>query len=412
MFRRKINDYISLVKNKTETGEILIYGDIMDNKWYDEAVTPKSVLDALNEIGKASQLDVRVNSYGGSVFAGNAIFNIIDNYREKNKCNVTAYIDGIGASMGSGIPMVANKIIMHENSMLMVHRPLSFACGNVDDLEEEKRILNQCEKTLISNYMRHFNGTEDEMKALLVGENGDGTWLTADEALECGLCDEIIVPMEISASAKGVCINGIQYNAELLDKIKAKYPTIKIKEESEENNLMKYDKKLLDSFGISKEDFEAKYENDSQAFVNFVCENTITTAKETLIDISEVFITNETAKEKFGDLSVEDIETKLKDTVTVTDEEKKKVLAYDKIVKDEISNALKLGVGALGEKFDDQKWEKHLSNCSLDEIKNTADLWQTQKEIALNAGKRISDPSLNTNFASKEPINVIKRSAK
>lgn len=239
--------------------------------------------------------------------------------------------------------------------------------------------------------MRHFNGTEDEMKALLVGENGDGTWLTADEALECGLCDEIIEPMEISASAKGVCINGIQYNAELLDKIKAKYPTIKIKEESEENDLMKYDKKLLDSFGISKEDFEAKYENDSQAFVNFVCENTITTAKETLIDISEVFITNETAKEKFGDLSVEDIETKLKDTVTVTDEEKKKVLAYDKIVKDEISNALKLGVGALGEKFDDQKWEKHLSNCSLDEIKNTADLWQTQKEIALNAGKRISN---------------------
>lgn len=138
MFRRKINDYISLVKNKTETGEILIYGDIMDNKWYDEAVTPKSVLDALNGIGKASQLDVRVNSHGGSVFAGNAIFNIIDNYREKNKCNVTAYIDGIGASMGSGIPMVANKIIMHENSMLMVHRPLSFACGNVDDLEEEK----------------------------------------------------------------------------------------------------------------------------------------------------------------------------------------------------------------------------------------------------------------------------------
>src|SRR5699024_8786214 len=104
-----------------------IYGDIADEKWFDEDVTPKSIRDALSEMGAVKNLDIHINSYGGSCVAGNAIINILDNYRKKNGTSLNVYIEGIAASMGSGIASVGDKVYMASNSLFMVHRPSTIA---------------------------------------------------------------------------------------------------------------------------------------------------------------------------------------------------------------------------------------------------------------------------------------------
>lgn len=71
-FKKQIYDFMTIVADNS-VGEVWVYGDITDDAWYDNDVTPTRIRDALNEIGNVSTLNVRVNSYGGSVIAGNAI---------------------------------------------------------------------------------------------------------------------------------------------------------------------------------------------------------------------------------------------------------------------------------------------------------------------------------------------------
>ena len=216
-YRKKINDYLTAVADDSY-GEIWVYGDIVDDAWWDDEVSPKTVRDALQDMGNVATVNIRVNSYGGSVYAGNAIINILDSYRRKTGCKIVAYIEGIAASMGSGIPMVADKIYMAENAMYMLHKPWSIAMGNSDDIGKTVGELQKAEDTLVVNYMRKFNGTEDELRQMLADE----TWLTADEALEWGLCDEIIEAVPIAASAKGIRINNREFVANA-GKIAAKF---------------------------------------------------------------------------------------------------------------------------------------------------------------------------------------------
>lgn len=189
------------------SGEIMIYGYISDTKWDDEDVTAKDFDNALKELGSVKDLLVRVNSYGGSVFAGLAIVSMIDTAK-KSGMNVTARIEGIGASMGSVIPQAAGKVVMANNSMMMIHKPSTIAWGNADALLDTAEMLDKAESQLIALYKRRFTGTDDELKELIRGKV-DGTWLTADEALAWGLCDEVDEPVEMAACAGGYRMNGI-----------------------------------------------------------------------------------------------------------------------------------------------------------------------------------------------------------
>lgn len=240
-FRKQLYDFMSLTANDSE-GDLWVYGDIADDKWFDNDVTPNTIRDSLNEMGNVGTLNLRINSYGGSTVAGNTIVNLIDNYKRKTGAKVHAYIDGIAASMGSGIAMAADYIFMAENAIFMVHKPFSIAVGNADDMEKEKEILDKVEDTLVANYMRHFNGSEDEMRQLMADE----TWLTADEALEYGFCDEIVPAVAVAASAKGIRINNQEFShEELKDRFK----------ETEVENVFEYDENLKD-YGISEETFK------------------------------------------------------------------------------------------------------------------------------------------------------------
>lgn len=336
-YRKKLNDYITAVAD-AGVGELWIYGDIADEKWYDDDVTPNSIRAALADMGDIKTLNLRVNSYGGSVFAGNAIVNVIDSYKKTANIEVNAYIDGIAASMGSGVPMVADKIYMAENAMYMLHKPLSVVVGNSHDFEKGMEMLDKAEDTLIVNYMRHFTGSEDDLRQLM----SDETWMGAKDALEYGLCDEIIPAVKVAASAKGLIVND-QIFSKRTAELKAK---------------------LL-----------PQQEPDTPT-AEFISAQAAKDALEREMTADELLT--------FAKLGMEA-------DPAVEAEAKAKAQAYDKLVNAAIEDAIKNGVRAKGESFNEAKWRKILSSLDYSEILDQSNEWVKDAKSALNAGRRVSD---------------------
>lgn len=379
---RVINKYISFSdKAKNESGEMYIYGDITDEKWFDEDVTPKSIRDALSEIGAVKNLDIHINSYGGSCVAGNAIINILDNYRKKNGTSLNVYIEGIAASMGSGIASIGDTVYMANNSLFMVHKPSTMAMGNADDLEKVIQILEKTEDGLVQNYMRRFKGTEDELRGLLADE----TWLSADEAKEWGFVDEVIEGANLAASAKGIKIGEQVFENKVADMIKNKYPNIKL--EKEEKKLT-YDQKLGE-FGIT-EDMFATLDMESDKILSIV-----DMVKESFKpEPVESFMDKETALNKLGceDITAEEVLNYAKAGMHPVDttEISNKANEYDKIVASAKETALNWAIKAQGDSYNESRMKKYLDVLDYSEIVAQTDAWKEESKKILNAGKRVS----------------------
>lgn len=379
---RVINKYISFSdKAKNESGEMYIYGDIADEKWYDEDVTPKSIRDALSEMGTVKNLDIHINSYGGSCVAGNAIINILDNYRKKNGTSLNVYIEGIAASMGSGIASVGDKVYMASNSLFMVHKPSTIAMGNADDLEQAVVVLNKTEDGLIQNYMRRFKGTEDELRQMLQDE----TWLTANEAKEWGFVDEVIEGTKIAASAKGIKIGNQDFEQKVADMIKNKYPDIKL--EKEEKKLT-YDEKLGE-YGITEDAF-ASLDMESDKILAVVDLVKDSVKPEPVAE----FIGKETAITELGceDITAEEVLAYAKAGMHPVDttEISAKATEYDKIVASAKDTALTWAQKAKGDTFNESRIKKYLSVLDYSEIVAQTEEWKEEAKDILHAGKRIS----------------------
>ena len=377
-----INQYISFCdKAKNESGEMYIYGTISDEKWFDEDVTPKSIRDALSELGVVKSLDIHINSYGGSCVAGNAIINILDNYRKKNGTSLNVYIEGIAASMGSGIASVGDKVYMASNSLFMVHRPLCMAYGNADDLEKTIEVLQKTEDGLIQNYMRRFKGTEDELRQML----SDETWLSADEAKDYGFVDEVIGGVNIAASAKGIKIGDQDFEQKVADMIKNKYPDIKL---AKEEKSLTYDEKLSE-FGIT-EDVFATLDMESDKILNIVDMVKDSVKPEPVAE----FIGKETALNELGceDITAEEVLAYAKAGMHPVDttEISNKATEYDKIVASAKDTALTWAIKAQGDSYNENRMKKYLDVLDYSEIVAQTDAWKEEAKNIFHAGKRVS----------------------
>lgn len=406
-YRNQINNFLTAVSNDSE-GEIWVYGDITSDKWSDDDVTPTSIRDALDNMGPVGTLNLRINSYGGSVYAGNAIINIIDSFRKKNKVTVNAYIEGIAASMGSGIPMVADHIYMAENAMMMLHKPFTIVMGNSNDLQQQIEILQKVEDTLVKNYMRHFKGTEDELRDMLADE----TWLTADEALEYGLCDEVVEAVEVAASAKGLVINGKEFRQDV-DKIAAKFipgtPIAKVEPQGPTgpigaaghagpaagpinkpkgvSKVFEYNDKLKD-YGIDEETFKT-FNMEADAILAILDHAVVPSAmSDGEIVVSESDITNALGKE----MTIEEVLNLAKAGIEIDNAAAEKAKAYDKLVNSAIDDAIKNGIRAKGDNFNEAKWKKILNGLDYDEILDQSKEWDEEAKAVFHAGQRVSEP--------------------
>lgn len=189
----KTKTYFQMNKKTQNKGEIYIYGDIVSSKWDETDVTAVDFKNELNQLGDVSEIDVHINSAGGNVFEGHAIYNML----KMHKAKVNIYVDALAASIASVIAMSGDTIFMHKNSFMMIHNSWVMTLGNSKDLRETADLLDKTDQSSNNAYLdKATNLSEAELKQLLEAE----TWLTADEALEKGLADEILGASEIAAS--------------------------------------------------------------------------------------------------------------------------------------------------------------------------------------------------------------------
>ena len=181
-FKNKANKTVGKLEiNNLANGNssIRFDGDIVDSswdKWTDEDSCPSDILEALN--GLTGDLDIFVNSGGGSVFAGMSIYNILSRYQG----NKTVYVDGIAGSIASVIAMAGDKIVMPKNSFLMIHKPSCGVIGNANDFTKMADTLNTIEQGILNVYATKLNDgiNIDDIKTMINNE----TWLTGDQAAQ------------------------------------------------------------------------------------------------------------------------------------------------------------------------------------------------------------------------------------
>lgn len=167
--------------------EVMIFDEI--GLW---GVTAKDFATALKAIPDDHAITVRINSPGGSVFDGYAIFNAL----KSRAANVTTKIEGVAASMASIIALAGSKVTAAANSIVMIHNPCSGACGESEDLRKMADLLDKITGQLVAIYAAKTGLPDAEVRAAMDME----TWFTAAEAKEWGLVDEITDEIPATAS--------------------------------------------------------------------------------------------------------------------------------------------------------------------------------------------------------------------
>lgn len=173
--------------------DLYLYAPIGRDEWYQpDGIAPEDVVLALKEAKGADELAVHVNSPGGFVFDGIAIYNAIRGFEGEK----TVYVDGIAASIASVIALAGDRVVTNSGAMWMVHDPAGglYVIGSADTIEDEARKtvtgLRKCRETILDIYQTNTGRPTSELSALMSAE----TYLTADEALIHGFTDEVCKP--------------------------------------------------------------------------------------------------------------------------------------------------------------------------------------------------------------------------
>lgn len=167
------------VKNETPTSaDLYFYGDIVSDwwgAWEDADQYPEAVRDFLKE-QEGKNLNIYINSGGGAVFAGIAIYNML----RRHKGGKTVYIDGMAASIASVIALAGDRVIIPSNAFLMIHKPWAACVGNADDCRKMASDLDEIEKGIMNVYKEHLaEGVDIKDIEKMVSKE---TWLNGEEA--------------------------------------------------------------------------------------------------------------------------------------------------------------------------------------------------------------------------------------
>jgi len=174
-----------------DTLDLYIYGDVEDMAFdwanYSYVQSENSAKYFREELSKhpdAKQINIYINSYGGDVFEGTAIYNQL----KRHTAQKTVYIDGFACSVATVIAMAGDKIVMPKNAMMMIHNMWSICIGNAKELRKAADDLDVISEGNRQAYLQKVGDklAEDKLIEMLDGE----TWLTAEQCIEYGLADE------------------------------------------------------------------------------------------------------------------------------------------------------------------------------------------------------------------------------
>lgn len=157
-----------------------------------EATSPKSVSEQIDQ-ANGEDIEVEINSGGGSVFAGSEIYTALKSYSG----NVTVKIVGLAASAASVIAMAGKRVLMSPTAQMMIHNVSTYAEGDHRDMEHTAEVLKNANKTIANAYMIKSGMSQEQLLSMMDHE----TWLTAQQAMECKLVDEVMFLDEIQLVA-------------------------------------------------------------------------------------------------------------------------------------------------------------------------------------------------------------------
>lgn len=184
---KQIKSWFSIeAKDDSTEADVIIYDEI--GIW---GITAKDFINEVKDLD-VDTINLRLNTPGGSVFDGTAIFNILKDHSAR----VVAHVDGLAASIGSFIAMAADEVRMAKNAYMMIHNTWGLAVGDSDAMEKMASLLTKMNDTIAATYADKAGAAVEHIKELMSAE----TWFTGEEALAEGLVDTVTGAVEVNAS--------------------------------------------------------------------------------------------------------------------------------------------------------------------------------------------------------------------
>ena len=174
--------YYALEKTEKKAS-LYIFGSITSYPWREKDKDAYAIVKELSEL-EVDEIDVHINSTGGAVAEGLAIYNVLKNSGIK----VTTYCDGFACSAASVVFMAGDERVMNEASLLLIHNAWTYAQGNAADFRKAAEDLDTITQASVKSYMRHVNISEEELKRMMSEE----TWISAEDAKKMGFATKVL----------------------------------------------------------------------------------------------------------------------------------------------------------------------------------------------------------------------------
>lgn len=171
------------VKNEGEdTRTLYLTGEISDETWFGDEVTPRLFKDEL--MTGSGDITLWINSPGGDVFAAAQIYNMLMDYPGQ----VTVKIDGLAASAASVIAMAGSQVEMSPVAMMMIHNPITVAIGDSKEMQKAIDMLAEVKESIVNAYEIKTGLSRNKISRLMDAES----WFNAKKAVELGFADSIL----------------------------------------------------------------------------------------------------------------------------------------------------------------------------------------------------------------------------
>lgn len=258
--------YYSLYQDaENKKAEIYIYGDITSYDWREKDKSSYTLVKELEELEDVEEIKIFINSYGGEVKEGLAIYNAL----KRHKAKIKTYVDGFACSIASVIFAAGDERIMSNTSLLMIHNAWTWVAGDSNELKKQAEDLEKITQASINVYLNITNLSEEEIKEMMDEE----TWIGSDEAFEMGFATEILELEEKEVATQSIRKRLFQK----ITKEPEKIPIASIrfdKEELEEivqRQIAQLEKKIIPNGKIKPQDPQQKdnkLSNFMKAFFN------------------------------------------------------------------------------------------------------------------------------------------------
>lgn len=180
-----------VVARGKDAAEIYLYG-IIGTDWFGDGVSAKQFAADLKALGDVKTIDLRINSEGGSVFDGKAMYSLLNEHKAK----IIVHVDGLAASAASFVAMAGDEIEIAEGGFVMIHNAYMVAVGDAREMRRSADMLETVNNTIIDTYVSRTKGDRKAIAKMM----DDETWMTGAEAVKNGFADKMVENLKVAAS--------------------------------------------------------------------------------------------------------------------------------------------------------------------------------------------------------------------